>query len=117
MAILVEGYTDVLALHQEGLTTAVASMGTALTERQLRELRRLCSRLYLCFDSDKAGEAATLRGMESPTASSPGTRRDASGRHRSRGRRTRVRRASFAVGVVPALELDQARSRRTRSSV
>jgi DNA primase len=64
MAILVEGYTDVLALHQEGLTTAVASMGTALTERQLRELRRLCSRLYLCFDSDKAGEAATLRGMD-----------------------------------------------------
>ncbi|MFN8186250.1 MAG: DNA primase [Gaiellales bacterium] len=63
-ALVVEGYTDVLALHQAGLTTAVAAMGTALTERQLRELRRLCSRLFLCFDADKAGETATLRGME-----------------------------------------------------
>ncbi len=63
-AILVEGYTDVLALHQNGLTTAVAAMGTSLTERQLRELRRLCSRLYLCFDADKAGQDATLRGMD-----------------------------------------------------
>jgi DNA primase len=64
LAILVEGYTDVLALHQAGLKTAVAVMGTALTERQLRELRRLCSRVVLCFDSDTAGEAATLRGMD-----------------------------------------------------
>jgi DNA primase len=39
-------------------------MGTALTERQLRELRRLCSRLYLCFDADAAGAEATLRGMD-----------------------------------------------------
>ena len=39
-------------------------MGTALTAQQLRELRRLCSRLFLCFDADKAGQEATLRGME-----------------------------------------------------
>jgi DNA primase len=63
-AVVVEGYTDVIALHQAGLTTAVASMGTALTERQLRELRRLCSRLYICFDADAAGQEATLRGMD-----------------------------------------------------
>lgn len=63
-AILVEGYTDVLALHQAGLKTAVAAMGTALTDRQLRELRRLCTRLYLCFDADDAGQEATLRGMD-----------------------------------------------------
>jgi DNA primase len=63
-AIVVEGYTDVIALHQAGLTTAVASMGTALTERQLKELRRLCSRLFLCFDADAAGQEATLRGMD-----------------------------------------------------
>jgi DNA primase len=63
-AVVVEGYTDVIALHQAGLTTAVASMGTALTERQLRELRRLCSRLFLCFDADWAGQEATLRGMD-----------------------------------------------------
>jgi DNA primase len=63
-AVVVEGYTDVLALHQTGLEVAVASMGTALTETQLKELRRLTSRLYLCFDADAAGEAATLRGMD-----------------------------------------------------
>jgi DNA primase len=64
LAIVVEGYTDVLALHQAGLRTAVAAMGTALTERQLRELRRLCSRIFLCFDADAAGAEATLRGMD-----------------------------------------------------
>jgi DNA primase len=42
----------------------VASMGTALTERQLKELARLTRKLYLCFDADAAGEAATLRGMD-----------------------------------------------------
>ena len=63
-AVVVEGYTDVMALHQAGLETAVASMGTALTAPQLSELRRLTSRLYLCFDADAAGEAATLRGMD-----------------------------------------------------
>ena len=63
-AVVVEGYTDVLALHQAGLEVAVASMGTALTETQLKELRRLTPRLYLCFDADAAGEAATLRGMD-----------------------------------------------------
>jgi DNA primase len=63
-AVVVEGYTDVLALHQRGLEAAVASMGTALTEAQLRELRRLTRRLYLCFDADAAGAEATLRGME-----------------------------------------------------
>ena len=39
-------------------------MGTALTERQLRELNRLTKRLFLCFDADAAGQEATLRGME-----------------------------------------------------
>ena len=63
-AVVVEGYTDVIALRQAGLDTAVASMGTALTVQQLRELRRLCSRLFLCFDADMAGQEATLRGME-----------------------------------------------------
>jgi DNA primase len=63
-ALVVEGYTDVMALHQHGLLGVVASMGTALTEPQLRELRRLTRRLYLCFDADAAGTEATLRGME-----------------------------------------------------
>jgi DNA primase len=63
-AVVVEGYTDVLALHQAGIASVVASMGTALTPAQLKELARLTRRLYLCFDADAAGEAATLRGME-----------------------------------------------------
>ena len=63
-AVVVEGYTDVMALHQCGLDSVVASMGTALTELQLRELRRLTPRIYLCFDADAAGAEATLRGME-----------------------------------------------------
>jgi DNA primase len=62
--VVVEGNTDVLALRQAGFEPVVASMGTALTERQLRELGRLTRRLVLCFDGDAAGEAATLRGME-----------------------------------------------------
>jgi DNA primase len=63
-AVVVEGNTDVIALRQAGLEPIVASMGTALTERQLKELGRLTQRLFLCFDSDAAGEDATLRGME-----------------------------------------------------
>jgi DNA primase len=63
-AIVVEGNTDVIALRQAGLEPVVASMGTALTEQQLKELSRLTKQLYLCFDADAAGEAATLRGME-----------------------------------------------------
>jgi DNA primase len=63
-AIVVEGNPDVIALRQEGLQPVVASMGTALTEGQLKELGRLTHRVFLCFDSDAAGEEATLRGME-----------------------------------------------------
>jgi DNA primase len=63
-AVVVEGNTDVLALRQVGLEPVVASMGTALTDRQLKELSRLTHKVWLCFDGDAAGEAATLRGME-----------------------------------------------------
>ena len=67
-AVVVEGNTDVIALRQAGFEPVVASMGTALTERQLKELQRLSRRIYLCFDSDAAGEEATLRGMELATS-------------------------------------------------
>jgi DNA primase len=63
-AVVVEGNPDVLALRQAGIEPVVAPMGTALTERQLKELSRLTTRVWLCFDGDAAGEAATLRGME-----------------------------------------------------
>jgi DNA primase len=62
--VIVEGNTDVIALRQAGFAPVVASMGTALTEAQLRELARLTKRLFLCFDADAAGQDATLRGME-----------------------------------------------------
>src|SRR5437588_6889916 len=63
-AVVVEGNTDVLALKQAGMEPVVASMGTALTERHIKELSRLTTHVWLCFDGDAAGEAATLRGME-----------------------------------------------------
>ncbi|MEA2159767.1 MAG: primase [Solirubrobacteraceae bacterium] len=59
--ILVEGYTDVLALHQAGLRNAVGIMGTALTEEQVRELERVVRVLVLCLDADRAGQEAMLR--------------------------------------------------------
>ena len=59
--ILVEGYTDVLALHQAGLNNAVGVMGTALTEEQVRELERVAQVLELCLDADAAGQQAMLR--------------------------------------------------------
>lgn len=62
-AVIVEGYTDVIALHAIGVQEAVASMGTSLTEEQLTELRRLCATLVLAFDADQAGQDAALRGM------------------------------------------------------
>jgi len=63
-AVVVEGNTDVIALRQASFEPVVASMGTALTEAQLKELNRLTKRVFLCFDADAAGTDATLRGME-----------------------------------------------------
>ncbi len=60
-AFLVEGYLDVLACHTAGIGTAVASLGTALTENQAQLLKRLVPEVLLCYDSDKAGREATLR--------------------------------------------------------
>jgi DNA primase len=57
----VEGYTDVLALHQAGLRNAVGIMGTALTEEQVGELERIAHVLELCLDADRAGQDAMLR--------------------------------------------------------
>jgi DNA primase len=62
--ILVEGYTDVLALHQAGLRNAVGIMGTALTEEQVAELERTVRVLELCLDADRAGQEAMLRASK-----------------------------------------------------
>ncbi len=64
LAIIVEGYMDVLMAHQHGLKNVVASLGTALTEGQLKTLKRLTKKLALALDSDAAGDRGTLRGLE-----------------------------------------------------
>jgi len=62
--ILVEGYADVMALHQAGIENAVASMGTSLTPGQRRLIKRYTDRVFIAYDQDKAGIAATLRGVD-----------------------------------------------------
>jgi DNA primase len=62
--VIVEGYLDVIALHQAGFTNTVSPMGTALTERQMRLLKRLTQRFILALDPDAAGDKATLRGLQ-----------------------------------------------------
>ncbi len=63
-AVLVEGYLDVLTLHQAGVTPVVATAGTALTVDHLRLLRRYCQQLFVVYDADRAGQQATLRALE-----------------------------------------------------
>lgn len=63
-AILVEGYMDVISLHAAGFTNAVAPLGTALTETQIRLLWSLCDEPIICFDGDKAGRNAAIRAMK-----------------------------------------------------
>jgi len=61
---LVEGYTDVIKLHQKGIKNVVASSGTALTENQIRLISRLTKNITVLFDGDSAGSRATLRGID-----------------------------------------------------
>jgi len=65
VALVVEGYMDVIALAQSGIENAVASSGTALTPEHARLLRRYADRAVLVFDGDAAGTAAAVRGVES----------------------------------------------------
>ena len=62
--VIVEGYLDVILLHQAGFANAVSPMGTALNEDQLRLLNKLSHRIVLALDADAAGEKATLRGLD-----------------------------------------------------
>ena len=62
--VIVEGYLDVIALHQHGFTNVVSPMGTALTEDQLYLIKRYTRRIVLALDSDAAGSKATLRGLQ-----------------------------------------------------
>ncbi|WP_027633989.1 DNA primase [Clostridium hydrogeniformans] len=62
--IIVEGYMDVISLHQYGITNVVASLGTALTVNQARLLKRYADKVIISYDADLAGQMATLRGLE-----------------------------------------------------
>jgi DNA primase len=66
--VAVEGYTDVLALHQAGVTETVAIMGTALTQEQMAELGRAAGTVYLALDADRAGQDAMLRAARAAAA-------------------------------------------------
>ncbi len=63
-AILVEGYLDVMSLHQAGIENVVAASGTALTKQQLALLSRYTKAIYLVFDADTAGRAAASKGID-----------------------------------------------------
>jgi DNA primase len=62
--LVVEGYMDVVRLHQEGITYAVATLGTATTPEHLQRIFRLVSEVVFCFDGDRAGRAAAWRALE-----------------------------------------------------
>jgi DNA primase len=63
-AVIVEGYLDVIVLHQGGYENTVSPMGTALSEAQLRLLKKYTRRIVLALDADAAGDRATLRGLQ-----------------------------------------------------
>ena len=63
MFIIVEGYMDCISLHQYGINSAVASLGTALTSNQAKLLKRYADKVIISYDADLAGEKATLRGL------------------------------------------------------
>jgi DNA primase (EC 2.7.7.-) len=62
--IVVEGYMDVIVLAQYGITNAVATLGTSVNSQHIRKLFKLVNKITLCFDGDKAGRAAAIRGLE-----------------------------------------------------
>ena len=64
VAVIVEGYMDALAAHQHGFHNVVASLGTALTEHQFRQLQKLAPKIVLALDPDTAGINAMLRGLD-----------------------------------------------------
>lgn len=84
-AILVEGYTDVIALHQVGLTEAVGVMGTSLTEQQVAQISGVVSTVVLALDADAAGQKAMLRAQAVAA-----------------GRRLDIRVAAMPEGIDPA---------------
>jgi len=116
-AIVVEGYMDAIAAHQHGIANVVASMGTALTERQIRALERLRARVLLALDADAAGMEATLRALQEGGAAGavragaesahPGAMdEEAFAQKAQEWSRDALKRASVTFSVVPLLGKD-----------
>ena len=93
--MLVEGYTDVIALHQAGVAEAVGSMGTALTDRAGRRARRLAPTVLLCLDADAAGQEAV------PSRSQLLRRAGARSRRASSGSRRAATRPTWSSRTAP----------------
>ncbi len=72
-AVIVEGYTDVIACHQHGITNVVATLGTAFTSEHAHQLRRYCEKVVLIFDADEAGKRAADRAIDAVQAFIGGT--------------------------------------------
>jgi len=104
-AVIVEGYLDVIAVHQAGYENVVSPMGTALTEEQLRLLKRFTRRIVLALDPDAAGQKAVLSGLETARQSLDHTdelRFDARGLLRHEARlQADLRVASMPDGLDP----------------
>jgi DNA primase len=90
--VLVEGYTDAIALRQAGVAEVVGSMGTALTDQQVDALRRLAPRVLFCQDPDAAGQEAVARGASAVRALN----------ERGRGRGLEFRIVRLPAGEDPA---------------
>jgi DNA primase len=102
--VLVEGYTDVIALRQAGIPEVVCSMGTALTERQLDALKRLTPKVLLCQDPDAAGQAAVAKGKDAIRVFNEG--------HRLRGFDLRVVRLPAGRDPADVVQSDGAEAMR-----
>ena len=98
--IVVEGYTDVITAHQYGYANVVASMGTAVTEQQVTQLKSLAKNFVLALDPDAAGQEATLRSLESSWRVIG--RQVASGRHSSVGVLYQREPLTLRIAALPA---------------
>ena len=98
-AVVVEGYMDAIAAHQHGYTNVVASMGTALTEQQVNQLKSKATKFVLALDADAAGQEATRRSLE--TSWRVFERRQIDGRRRSVGPLYRSNRPELRIATLP----------------
>lgn len=109
-SVVVEGYMDVMALHQAGFDNAVSPMGTALTEHHIRTLKRYSRKIILALDPDEAGEKAILKGLTVALDEARSEGPDVRGLVRSEGRLdAELRVASLPDGLDPDEIVDRSK--------